>query len=121
MFKSAIALLFVFLAAGANAVTVTGTVNRFFTDYPNYGWCMAEINVESVDGTGVTTCDSFVSFGCDGLYVPKASGNLNFQAIQLAFLTNARVAVGVREDLLYTVGDLSYCLGQRVDILVDTP
>ncbi len=95
------------------AAQVQGKVVQMFSDYPNFGWCMAKI-----DFTTGTSCPTFISFGCDGKYLPKSVANSNFSAIQLAFVTGATVKVGVREDLRYNV---DFCTGQRVDVLPLSP
>ena len=93
------------------AGTVEGKVLQLFSDYPNFGWCMAKVSFPPEDEP---TCSNFISFGCDGEYVPKSVANANFANIQLALVTDATVKVGVRSDLRYNE---NYCLGQRVDIL----
>ena len=109
--RKVVYVLFVllFISPLSMAGEVEGRVVTLFNDYPNYGWCMAKI-----DFTVPSECDQFISFGCDGQYIPKAVANGNFQLIQLAYVTGQTVKVGVREDLRYNV---NFCLGQRVDII----
>ena len=78
------------------------TVMKLKTYASDFGLCTITVSVDlNVDGTRPLNCGNTVnlSFGCGGITNPsnneilvsKTAGNINFQAVQLAYVTGRRI------------------------------
>lgn len=89
----------------------SGQVLKVLTDSNDYGGCMAFVAFDP--NYAGTSCDNFVSFGCDGKFISKSQANANLSMAQLALVT--KVAVNIYADTTKTY-NVSYCLADRIDV-----
>ena len=66
-----------------------------------------------INSVGLDCPDNWVSFSCTGDFAPKDAALRNFDAAQIAMLTNAQVRIAVYDDKRHN----SFCFGSRVELI----